>query len=86
MDPLRDICHGSGARARENRVVSGRTGSAVRGPRPGRSILVSQESIVNVRTMARAATLACLALVTLGLKFWLEARHGDALAQSHKRH
>jgi sulfate transport system permease protein len=24
--------------------------------------------------------------VTLVLKFWLEARHGDALAQSHRRH
>ena len=33
-----------------------------------------------------ASLLAGLALVTLVLKFWLEARHGDALAQSHKRH
>ena len=33
-----------------------------------------------------ASRLAGLALVTLVLKFWLEARHGDALAQSHKRH
>ena len=30
--------------------------------------------------------LAGLALVTLVLKFWLEARHGDALANSHRRH
>ncbi|QIL21580.1 sulfate ABC transporter permease subunit CysW [Thermomonas sp. HDW16] len=35
---------------------------------------------------AVASLLAGLALVTLILKFWLEARHGDALAQSHKRH
>ena len=35
---------------------------------------------------AAASLLAGLALVTLVLKFWLEARHGDALAQSHKRH
>ena len=35
---------------------------------------------------AVASLLAGLALVTLVLKFWLEARHGDALAQSHKRH
>ena len=35
---------------------------------------------------AVASLLAGLALVTLVLKFWLEARHGDALAHSHKRH
>jgi len=35
---------------------------------------------------AAASLLAGLALVTLVLKFWLEARHGDALAQSHRRH
>ena len=35
---------------------------------------------------AVASLLAGLALVTLILKFWLEARHGDALAQSHRRH
>ncbi len=35
---------------------------------------------------AVASLLAGLALVTLVLKFWLEARHGDALAQSHRRH
>jgi sulfate transport system permease protein len=35
---------------------------------------------------ATASLLAGLALVTLVLKFWLEARHGDALAQSHRRH
>ena len=35
---------------------------------------------------AVASLLAGLALVTLVLKFWLEARHGDALAQFHKRH
>jgi sulfate transport system permease protein len=34
---------------------------------------------------AVASLLAGLALVTLVLKFWLEARHGDALAQSHHR-
>ena len=35
---------------------------------------------------AAASLLSGLALVTLILKFWLEARHGDALAQSHRRH
>ncbi len=35
---------------------------------------------------AVASLLAGLALVTLVLKFWLEARHGDALAKSHRRH
>jgi len=35
---------------------------------------------------AVASLLAGLALVTLVLKFWLEARHGDAIAQSHRRH
>jgi len=35
---------------------------------------------------AVASLLAGLALITLVLKFWLEARHGDALAQSHRRH
>ncbi|MCX7561948.1 sulfate ABC transporter permease subunit CysW [Xanthomonadaceae bacterium XH05] len=35
---------------------------------------------------AVASLLAGLALVTLVLKFWLEARHGDALAASHRRH
>ena len=35
---------------------------------------------------AVASLLAGLALVTLVLKFWLEARHGDALANSHRRH
>ena len=35
---------------------------------------------------AVASLLAGLALVTLGLKFWLEARHGDALARTHRRH
>ena len=35
---------------------------------------------------AFASLLAGLALVTLGLKFWLEARHGDALARTHRRH
>ena len=35
---------------------------------------------------AVSSLLAGLALVTLVLKFWLEARHGDALAHSHKRH
>ena len=35
---------------------------------------------------AVASLLAGLALVTLVLKFWLEARHGDALAHNHRRH
>ncbi|TWI01902.1 sulfate transport system permease protein [Luteimonas cucumeris] len=35
---------------------------------------------------AVASLLAGLALVTLVIKFWLEARHGDALAQTHRRH
>lgn len=35
---------------------------------------------------AAASLLAGLALITLILKFWLEARHGDALAKSHRRH
>jgi sulfate transport system permease protein len=35
---------------------------------------------------AVASLLAGLALVTLMFKIWLEARHGDALARSHRRH
>jgi sulfate transport system permease protein len=35
---------------------------------------------------AAASLLSMLALVTLVLKFWLEARHGDALSKSHRRH
>ncbi len=35
---------------------------------------------------AVASLLAGLALVTLAIKLWLEARHGDALARSHRRH
>ncbi len=35
---------------------------------------------------AVSSLLAGLALVTLILKFWLEARHADGLAQSHRRH
>ncbi|MEH6416247.1 sulfate ABC transporter permease subunit CysW [Pseudomonas sp. CGJS7] len=35
---------------------------------------------------AVASLLAGLALVTLVIKIWLEARHGDALARSHRRH
>ena len=35
---------------------------------------------------AVASLLCALALVTLVLKFWLESRHGDALAKSHRRH
>ncbi len=27
-----------------------------------------------------------VALVTLVVRFWLEARHGDALARAHRRH
>jgi sulfate transport system permease protein len=34
---------------------------------------------------AAASLLAGLALVTLVLKFWLEARHGDALSRTHRR-
>jgi sulfate transport system permease protein len=35
---------------------------------------------------AVASLLCALALVTLVLKFWLESRHGDALAGNHRRH
>jgi sulfate transport system permease protein len=35
---------------------------------------------------AVASLLAGLALVTLVIKIWLETRHGDALARSHRRH
>ena len=35
---------------------------------------------------AVASLLAGMALVTLVLKFWLEARHGDGLAHSRRRH
>ena len=35
---------------------------------------------------AVSSLLAGLALVTLVLKFWLESRHGDALASSQRRH
>jgi sulfate transport system permease protein len=36
--------------------------------------------------VAGASRLAGLALVTLVMKFWLEARHGDALANTRTRH
>jgi sulfate/thiosulfate transport system permease protein len=35
---------------------------------------------------AAASLLSGLALITLLLKFWLESRHGDEIAQSHRRH
>lgn len=35
---------------------------------------------------AAASLLSGLALVTLVLKFWLESKHGDALAVSHRKH
>jgi len=35
---------------------------------------------------AAASLLSGLALITLIVKFWLEARHSDALAKSHRRH
>ena len=35
---------------------------------------------------AVASLLSGLAMVTLVLKFWLESRHGDALAASHRKH
>ena len=35
---------------------------------------------------AVASLLAGMALVTLVIKFWLESRHGDALARTHRRH
>lgn len=35
---------------------------------------------------AAASLLSGLALVTLVVKFWLESRHGDALAASHRKH
>lgn len=35
---------------------------------------------------AAASLLTGLALITLIVKFWLEARHGDALAKSHRRY
>jgi sulfate transport system permease protein len=35
---------------------------------------------------AAASLLSGLALVTLVVKFWLEARHGDALSRAHRRH
>jgi sulfate transport system permease protein len=35
---------------------------------------------------AVASLLAGLALVTLVVRFWLEARHADALASTHRRH
>jgi sulfate transport system permease protein len=35
---------------------------------------------------AAASLLSGLALITLIIKFWLEARHGDALAKTHRRH
>ncbi len=35
---------------------------------------------------AAASLLSGLALITLIVKFWLESRHGDALASSHRKH
>jgi len=35
---------------------------------------------------AVASLLTLLALLTLGLKLWLERRHGEALARSARRH
>jgi sulfate transport system permease protein len=39
-----------------------------------------------VAAFAAASLLSGMALVTLVLKFWLEARHGDALAPTHRKH
>ncbi len=39
-----------------------------------------------VAAFAAASLLSGMALVTLVLKFWLESRHGDALASSHRKH
>lgn len=38
-----------------------------------------------VAAFAAASLLSGMALVTLVLKFWLESRHGDALASSHRK-
>ena len=35
---------------------------------------------------AAASLLTCMALITLLLKFWLESRHADGIAASHRRH
>lgn len=40
----------------------------------------------SVGAFAAASLLSGLALVTLALKFWLESRHGDDLANTHRRH
>jgi sulfate transport system permease protein len=39
-----------------------------------------------VAAFAAASLLSGMALVTLVLKFWLEVRHGDALAPTHRKH
>lgn len=40
----------------------------------------------SVGAFAAASLLSGLALVTLALKVWLESRHGDDLANTHRRH
>lgn len=35
---------------------------------------------------AAASLLSCMALITLLVKFWLESRHADGIAASHRRH
>ncbi|MBX9400773.1 sulfate ABC transporter permease subunit CysW [Lysobacter sp. BMK333-48F3] len=49
-------------------------------------VLYKQLGGEGAAAFAVASLLAGLALVTLVVKIWLEARHGDALARSHRRH
>ncbi|MEI2453276.1 sulfate ABC transporter permease subunit CysW [Lysobacter firmicutimachus] len=49
-------------------------------------VLYKQLGGEGAAAFAVASLLAGLALVTLVIKIWLEARHGDALARSHRRH
>ncbi len=49
-------------------------------------IEILHNEFASTAAFAAASLLACMALVTLVLKFWLESRHGDGLSRSHRRH
>ncbi len=48
-------------------------------------IEILYNEFASTAAFAAASLLAGLALVTLVVKFWLEARHGEDLAQAHRR-
>jgi len=48
-------------------------------------IEILYNEFASTAAFAVASLLAGLALITLVVKFWLEARHGEDLAQAHRR-